>query len=58
VTETKNNYEVVGWREIDQSGFKKMKKQTEREGGQFHITKNIVQGELTFLLFLPVSTPT
>ena len=33
----KDNVEIVGWRRIDEHGLRKMKKQAEREGGQFLI---------------------
>ena len=33
----KDNVEIVGWRKVDDKGLEKMKKQSEREGGQFLI---------------------
>lgn len=40
LTETKDNHEIVGWRLIDEKGFERMKRQAEKEGGQFLITKD------------------
>ena len=37
VNATKSNVEIVGWRRIDTKGLDKMKRQAEREGGQFLI---------------------
>ena len=37
VYEGKNQIEIVGWRKIDEKGLEKMKRQAEREGGQFLI---------------------
>ncbi len=37
VNRNKDNVEIVGWRKIDAKGLEKMKRQVEREGGQFLI---------------------
>lgn len=37
VSNNKNNVEIVGWRLVDAKGLEKMKRQAEREGGQFLI---------------------
>lgn len=34
---SKDNVEIVGWRKVDGKGLEKMKRQAEREGGQFLI---------------------
>ena len=33
----KDNVEIVGWRKVDEDGFEHMKRQVQREGGQFLI---------------------
>lgn len=60
ITETKGNHEIVGWRMIDEKGLANMKKQAEREDGQFLITKSEnTQGAADRLSALPpdLSTP-
>ena len=48
----KDNVEIVGWRKVDERGLEKMKRQAEREGGQFLIlTPN--EGSAAALSALP-----
>ena len=37
VYDKKDNVEIVGWRKVDEDGFEHMKRQVQREGGQFLI---------------------
>lgn len=37
IYEDKNQVDIVGWRRVNEKGLEKMKKQAEREGGQFLI---------------------
>ena len=48
----KDNVEIVGWRKIDAKGLEKMKRQSEREGGQFLILSPSV-GSAAALSALP-----
>ena len=48
----KDNVEIVGWRKIDAKGLEKMKRQSEREGGQFLILSP-VEGSAAALSALP-----
>ena len=41
IFQNNDNVEIVGWRQIDEDGFNKMKKQARKEGGQFLILSPI-----------------
>ncbi|MBQ4480039.1 MAG: hypothetical protein II943_05320 [Victivallales bacterium] len=43
--ETKEAHEIVGWRKVDDRGLSKMEKQAVREGGQFLMTKDLVESQ-------------
>ena len=45
VHETRDNVEVVGWRNIDEKGFERLKRQAAREGGQFLILHPSEEGQ-------------
>ena len=52
VYQYKENIEIIGWRLIDEKGLEKMKRQANREGGQFLILSPL-EGSAAALSALP-----
>ena len=45
VSQSKDGIEVVGWRNVDEKGLERLKRQAEREGGQFLILRPSEEGQ-------------
>ena len=44
ISETKENYEIVGWRFASMKSIQQIKNRAEREGGQVLVTESNAQG--------------